>query len=165
MSEDIFKMPRMGKSEYDRMVKEQYICRIAFKGEEHPYIAPFLYVFDGRFMYFLSTNYGRKVQNFRDNPSVTVEIENYSPDLSTFGFVALPGRLVEIDDVGEKSRIRESFVNLIKSKGLSSNVLSALGHSPQEPVEALLAGERTLVWKLAGVKVDEILGLKSHNLH
>jgi hypothetical protein len=56
-------------------------------------------------------------------------------------------------------------VNLIKSKGLSSNVLSALGHSPQEPVEALLAGERTLVWKLAGVKVDEILGLKSNNLH
>ena len=52
MSEDIFKMPRMGKSEYDRLVKEQYICRIAFKGEEHPYIAPFLYVFDGRFMYF-----------------------------------------------------------------------------------------------------------------
>ena len=162
MSEDIFKMPRMGKLEYDRLVKEQYICRIAFKGEEHPYIAPFLYVFDGRFMYFLSTNYGRKQQNFRDNPSVTVEIENYSPDLSTFGFVALPGRLVEIDDDGEKSRIRECFVNLIKSKGLSSNVLSALGHSPQEPVEALLAGERTLVWKLVGVKVDEILGLKGH---
>ena len=79
MSEDIFKMPRMGKTEYDRLVKEQYICRIAFKGEEHPYIAPFLYVFDGRNMYFLSTNYGRKVQYFRNNPNVIVEIENYSP--------------------------------------------------------------------------------------
>jgi hypothetical protein len=45
------------------------------------------------------------VQYFRDNPSVTVEIENYSPDLSTFGFVALHGRLVEIDDVGEKSTL------------------------------------------------------------
>jgi hypothetical protein len=31
MSEDIFKMPRMEKLEYDRLVKEQYICRIAFK--------------------------------------------------------------------------------------------------------------------------------------
>lgn len=164
MSEDIFKMPRMGKTEYDRLVKEQYICRIAFKGEEHPYIAPFLYVFDGRFMYFLSTNYGKKVQYFRNNPNVIVEIENYSPDLSTFSFVALPGRLVEVEELGQKSRVRESFVNLIKSKGLSSNVLSALGHSPEEPVEVLLAGERNLVWKLEGVKVDEILGLKSHNL-
>ena len=162
MSEDIFKMPRMGKAEYDRLVKEQYICRIAFKGEEHPYIAPFLYVFDGRFMYFLSTNYGRKVQYFRNNPNVIVEIENYSPDLSTFSFVALPGRLVEVEDAGEKNQIRESFVNLIKSKGLSSNVLSALGHSPQERVEVLLAGEHTLVWKLVGVKVDKILGLKGH---
>ena len=102
MSEDIFKMPRMGKTEYDRLVKEQYICRIAFKGEEHPHIAPFLYVFDGRNMYFLSTNYGRKVQYFRNNPNVIVEIENYSPDLSTFSFVALPGRLVEVEDAGEK---------------------------------------------------------------
>ncbi len=163
MPDDIFKMPHMGRTEYDRLVKEEFICRIAFKGEEHPHIAPFLYVFDGRFMYFLSTNYGKKVQNFRDNPCVTVEIENYSPDLSAFRFVALPGRLVEVEDGGEKSKIRESFVNLIKSKGLSSNVLSALGHSPQEPVEVLLAGERTLVWKLTGVKVNEILGLKSHD--
>jgi len=163
MSEDIFKMPRMGKAEYDRLVKEQYICRIAFKGEEHPYIAPFLYVFDGRFMYFLSTNYGKKLQYFRDNPKVIVEIENYSPDLSTFSFVALPGRLEEVSDAGEKSQIRESFVNLIKGKGLSSNVLSALGHSPEEPVEVLLSGERNLVWKLSGVKVDDILGLKSHS--
>ena len=63
MPEDVlFKMPRMGKEEYDRLVEEQYVCRIAFKGEMHPYIAPFLYVFDGRFMYFLSTNYGKKVQ-------------------------------------------------------------------------------------------------------
>ena len=124
------------------MVKEQYICRIAFKGEDMP--VAFFYVFDGRFMYFLSTNYGRKVQNFRDY-QLTVEIENYSPDLSTFGFVALPGRLVEIDDVGERSRIRESFVNLIKSKGLSSNVLSPLAISPKEPIEARLAAELVLV--------------------
>ncbi len=52
---DIFKMPSMKKSEYDTLIEDSYICRIAFKGESHPYIAPFLYVFDGKFMYFLST--------------------------------------------------------------------------------------------------------------
>ena len=164
MSEDVFKMPRMGKAEYDRLVEEQYVCRIAFKGETHPYIAPFLYVFDGRFMYFLFTNYGKKVQYFLDNSLVTVEIELYSPDLSSFSFVALPGRLVQVEDAEQKRAVRERFVHLIKRKALSSNVLSALGHSPKEPVEVLLLGEKSTVCKLVGVKVDEILGLKSHSL-
>lgn len=155
-------MPRMEKAEFDRLVEEQYICRIAFKGDEHPYIAPFLYVFDGKFMYFLSTKYGRKVQYFRDNPRVCVEIEHFSPDLSAFSFVALPGRLIEVDDADKKRAVRERFVRLIKSKAISPNVLSALGHSPQEPVEVLLDAEKSSVWKLVGVKVEDILGLKSH---
>ena len=87
-------------------------------------------------------------------------IEHYSPDLSVFSFVALSGRLVQLEDAGEKKAVRERFVQLIKSKALSLNVLSALGHSPQEPVEILLQGEKSSVWKLVGVKVDEILGLK-----
>jgi len=163
MPDDIFKMPRMAKSEYDRLVEEQYVCRIAFQGEKHPYIAPFIYVFDGRFMYFLSTNYGKKVKHFRDNPFVTVEIEHYSPDLSSFRFVALPGRLVQVEDAPQKSAVREMFVRLIRSRGLSPNVLSALGHSPQEPVEVLLRDEKSSVWKLVGVKVEGILGLKSQS--
>jgi hypothetical protein len=113
-------------------------------------------------MYFLSTKYGRKVQYFRDNPRVCVEIEHFSPDLSSFSFVALPGRLMEVDDAEKKRAVRESFVRLIKSKGLSPNVLSALGHSPQEPVEVLLEAEKSSVWQLVGVKVEDILGLKSH---
>ncbi len=160
MTSEIFKMPRMEKLEYDRLIGEEHVCRIAFQGERHPYIAPFLYVFDGRFMYFLSTKYGRKVQHFRRNPFVTVEVERYSPDLSHFSFVALPGRLVEIEDSEQKRAVRERFIQLIKTKGLSSNVMSALGHSPDEPPEALIIEERNSVWKLVGVKADEILGLK-----
>ncbi|NPV63078.1 MAG: pyridoxamine 5'-phosphate oxidase family protein [Methanotrichaceae archaeon] len=154
-------MPRMEKAEYDRLIEDEHICRIAFKGDRHPYIAPFLYVFDGRFMYFLSTRYGKKVQYFRDNPMVVVEVERYSPDLSHFSFVALPGRLVEVVDPGVKSRVRTMFIDLIKKKGLSQNVLSALGYSPGEPVESLESEERNSVWKLESVRVDEILGLKS----
>jgi hypothetical protein len=52
-------------------------------------------------------------------------------------------------------------VQLIKNRGLSPNVLSALGHSPNEPLEALLAEERNSVWKLVGVNVKEILGLRN----
>ena len=165
MPDEIFKMPRMGKDEYDRMIEEQYLCRIAFKGDQYPYIAPFLYVFDGRFMYFLSTRYGRKIQYFRENPNVVVEVERYSQDLTHFSFVALPGRLVEVEDPMQKRAARELFVQMIEARGLSLNVLSALGHSPEEPLEALLGDEKSSVWKLVGVKVDEILGLRSQDSH
>jgi nitroimidazol reductase NimA-like FMN-containing flavoprotein (pyridoxamine 5'-phosphate oxidase superfamily) len=108
----IFKMPSMEKSEYDTLIEEEYICRIAFKGESHPYIAPFLYIFDGKFMYFLSTKYGKKLQHFKQNPSVTVEVEKYTPDLSNFAFVALSGRLEEVQDPEIKNIIRQKFVGI-----------------------------------------------------
>ena len=157
---DIFKMPHMDKSEYDMLIDEEFICRIAFNGEQHPYIAPFLYIFDGKFLYFLSTKYGKKVQYFIQNPFVTVEIEKYTPDLSNFAFVAIPGRLEEVQNPEDRCIVRQKFVNLIKNKNLSSNVLSAFGHSPSEPIDALLTEERNNVWKLAGVNVRNILGLK-----
>jgi nitroimidazol reductase NimA-like FMN-containing flavoprotein (pyridoxamine 5'-phosphate oxidase superfamily) len=155
---DIVKMPRMKKAEYDQLIENEHICRIAFKGEEHPYIAPFLYVFDGQFMYFLSTKYGKKIRHFRQNPDVCVEVESYSPDLSRFSFMVLPGRLVEVERPEDKQAIRQIFVELIKSKNMSQNILSALGHSPGEPIKSILTEEKTSVWKLAGVK--KITGLK-----
>jgi hypothetical protein len=156
----IHKMPLMEKSEYDKLIEDDFICRIAFQGNLHPYIAPFLYFFDGKFMYFLSTNYGKKIRHFRRNPYVTVEIERYAPDLSHFAFVAIPGRLEEVHDPEVKYTVRQEFVNLIREKNLSQNVLSALGHSPDEPVDALLSGERNSVWRLTDVRVSGILGLK-----
>jgi nitroimidazol reductase NimA-like FMN-containing flavoprotein (pyridoxamine 5'-phosphate oxidase superfamily) len=156
---DIEKMPRMKKAEYDEIINNQYICRIAFRGEQHPYIVPFLYVFDGTYMYFLSTKYGKKVEYFHQNPYVSVEVENYSPDLSNFSFVSLFGRLMEVEDAEVKQSVREMFLQLIKAKRLSANVLSALGHSPQDPFESILNEGKNSVWKLTGVK--EILGLKN----
>jgi uncharacterized protein len=161
---DIFKMPRMERSEFDRLIEDEYICRIAFKGEMHPYIAPFLYVYDGQFMYFLSTKYGKKVQHFKQNSFVTVEVENYSPDLSHFSFVTIPGQLMEEDNPYTRMAVRKMFVELIKTKCISPNVLSALGHSPNEPIEALLIEGRSAVWKLVGVKFKDILGLKNSKL-
>jgi len=155
---DIVKMPFMEKSEYDQLIEEQYVCRIAFKGKEHPYIAPFLYVFDGKFMYFLSTKYGRKVEYFKENPNVAVEVERYSYDLSNFSFVSLFGRLIEVENSEEKQRVRMLFIEMIKSRGLSLNVLSALGYSPDEPLESIISEERNIIWKL--VEVKEIIGLK-----
>jgi nitroimidazol reductase NimA-like FMN-containing flavoprotein (pyridoxamine 5'-phosphate oxidase superfamily) len=111
-------------------------------------------------MYFLSTKYGRKVKYFKKDPFVTVEVEKYTPDLSNFAFVSIPGCLEEVQDPEIKNIVRQKFVDMIKKRNLSSNVLSAFGHLPDEPIDALLSEERNNVWKLTGVNVRDILGLK-----
>jgi nitroimidazol reductase NimA-like FMN-containing flavoprotein (pyridoxamine 5'-phosphate oxidase superfamily) len=156
---DILKIPRMEKEEYDRLIKENYVSRIAFKGDSHPYVAPFLYVFDGHNLFFLSTKYGKKIQYFNENPNVAVEIERISPDLSSYTFVTLLGRIDEVTDIAEGRRVRQQFVTLIKTRGLSSNVFAALGHSPTEPLESIVNENRSLVWKLD--RVGEIVALKN----
>jgi nitroimidazol reductase NimA-like FMN-containing flavoprotein (pyridoxamine 5'-phosphate oxidase superfamily) len=156
---EIVKIPRMSKMEYDQLINEGYVSRIAFKGGKYPYVAPFLYLFDGKFMYFLSTRYGKKIRYFRRDPHVSVEIEEYSRDFSSYKFVVLSGRLVGVEEANEKKTILEKFVSLIKDKNLSKNIMVALGHSPEEAIETIKMSERILIWKLVGVK--EIIGLKS----
>jgi nitroimidazol reductase NimA-like FMN-containing flavoprotein (pyridoxamine 5'-phosphate oxidase superfamily) len=156
---EIVRIPRMQKQEYDRLIEENHVCRIAFQGEDGPYIAPFMYTFDGRYLYFLSTKYGKKIALFQKNPSVAVEIERYAPDLSSYTFITLRGRLEEIGGAGAKKSIREGFARMIRSRNLSPRIMAALGHDPMDPPEALARGDRTMVWKLTGVR--EIVALKN----
>lgn len=132
---------------------------LSLKAGNTPISLHFYIFFDGNFMYFLSTKYGKKIQYFRRNPYVSVEIEKYSRDFSNYKFVILLGRLMEVEDASEKKLIREKFVHLIKDKNLSKNIMVALGHSPEEPIETIGMSERILVWKLVNVK--DIIGFKS----
>lgn len=153
------KIPKMAKTEYDALIERQYVSRIAFNGAGTPYIAPFMYVFDKKYLYFLSSKYGRKMTYFNADPQVSVEIEEYAPDLSAFTFVSLQGRLEEVRDQVQKKSVREQFVAMIRKKQLSSRALTAFGHSPLDPVDAIVREERSLVWKLVGVR--DIVALKS----
>ncbi len=154
---NVLKIPLMNKKEYDELIHDENLCRIAFQGE-YPYIAPFLYVFDGKFLYFLSTKYGKKIELFSNNPKVAVEIEKYSENLTDYKFVTLQGSIREVVENNEKLKIKEYFVNMIKYKNLSSKILAALGHSPGEPLESLLNEDKSYVWKL--IDVANIIGLK-----
>jgi nitroimidazol reductase NimA-like FMN-containing flavoprotein (pyridoxamine 5'-phosphate oxidase superfamily) len=156
---DPVKIPKMQKNEYDALIKRQCVSRIAFAGAGHPYIAPFMYVFDGKYLYFLSTKYGRKMEYFRTDPNVSVEIEEYAKDLSTFTFVSLQGSLEEVKDPLQKKKVREQFVGMIKKNHLSPNVLTALGHTSKDTPEAIVREDRSIVWKLVGVK--DIVALKN----
>ncbi len=156
---DVLKIPHMDKEEYDRLIRENHVSRIAFKGDEHPYVAPFLYVFDGHHLYFLSTKYGKKIQFYKQNANVAVEIDRFSADMASYTFVTLLGHLTEVTDENEGTRIRKEFVNMIKTRSLSSNVVAALGHSPTEPLEAVVRENRSLIWRLDEVK--DIIALKN----
>ncbi|PKG31674.1 pyridoxamine 5'-phosphate oxidase family protein [Methanoregula sp.] len=153
------KIPKMTKSEYDALIERQYVSRISFGACEHPYIAPFMYVFDKKYLYFLSTKYGRKMEYFAKNPNVSVEIEEYAPDMSRFSFVSLQGSLEEVKDPAAKKKVRQQFVDMVTTKKLSPHVLTALGHKPGDRPEVLVNEERSLVWKLVGVK--DIVALKN----
>ena len=157
---DIVKIPFMQKKEYDRLIRENYVCRIAFQAEDYPYIAPFMYVFDERYLYFLSTKYGKKIDLFSRNPLVAVEIEQYADDLSSYTFVTLRGRLEEVTETENKRLIKKNFATMLEDRRLSANIMAAFGHDPRDLPKALVSEDRTLVWKLTGVK--EIVALKNH---
>ncbi len=156
---DPVKIPRMEKAEYDALIRRQYMTRIGFGACDHPYVAPFVYVFDGKYLYFLSSSYGRKVAYVSADPRVSVEIEEYAPDLSSFSFVTLQGSIEVVEDPAQQARVRGRFVDLIRERGLSPRVLSAFGLAPGDPPESLVGDGRSAVWRLVGVR--EIVALKN----
>ena len=81
------KLPKMSKSEIKELVSEQNLCRIAFKGEKYPYMAPFQYVLIDGELYFHFTDYGKKMKLIENDNWVCVEIEKFKPDLSSYNFV------------------------------------------------------------------------------
>jgi len=142
---EIVKIPSMDKAEYDKLIEEGFVSRIAFQGGKYPYIAPFLYVFDGKFLYFLATKYGRKNDLFRQHPYVSVEIEKYSGDLSCYTFVTMQGYLVQLEDAIEKKIVREKFVDMIK----------AHNRLPEHPCRARSQARRA-------ARVDRLRGTLKH---
>lgn len=152
------KIPAMRKDEYDALIRRGILARIAFSGTEHPYIAPFMYVFDEHNLYFLSTRYGRKMDLFAKNPAVSVEIEEVAPDMSAYRFVTLQGNLAEVTDTEKMREIRSMFAERIARKTVSANSLAALGYRPSDDPGKLVAEDRTMVWKLTTVR--DIVALK-----
>jgi hypothetical protein len=73
--------------------------------------------------------------------------------------VTLQGQIIKEESPERRKEIRKLFVNLIESNGLSRNILAALGHSPDDPLEILVQKECSYVWKLVNVK--SIVGIKN----
>jgi nitroimidazol reductase NimA-like FMN-containing flavoprotein (pyridoxamine 5'-phosphate oxidase superfamily) len=154
----IVKLPAMSKSEMDKLIKEQLICRMAFKGDEYPYIAPFQYVFMNNTLYFHFTDYGRKMQFIEENKRVCVEIEQFLPDLSVYNFVILRGSLKVVEDANERAEAIRRMSEAGR-KRLSRNFLAAHGFGKGSDWSSLAPENPVVIIKLE--KITEQIGLKS----
>jgi nitroimidazol reductase NimA-like FMN-containing flavoprotein (pyridoxamine 5'-phosphate oxidase superfamily) len=80
-------------------------------------------------------------------------------DFLTYAFVSLRGRLFEVEDTPRKKAVLEMFVRMIEENNISKNIMIALGHSPEDHLDAIASEQRVMIWKLGDV--EKIIGLKS----
>jgi nitroimidazol reductase NimA-like FMN-containing flavoprotein (pyridoxamine 5'-phosphate oxidase superfamily) len=152
------KLPKMNEREINDLIREQMLCRIAFKGDTYPYIAPFQYVFMNDSLYFHFTNYGKKMRLLKKDNHVCVEIESYLPDLSEYGFVVLRGTLNVVEDPKEKKDVIKKMAEIGKEK-FSNNFLHAHGLQKEEGWFPFGSDKKLILMKLEDIV--ETIGLKS----
>ena len=152
------KMPKMNEKEIKKLISRQFLCRIAFRGEAQPYIAPFQYVVVDGTLYFHFTDYGKKMGFFKRGTPVCVEIERYTPNLSEYEFVVLSGNLKLVENIEERKRVIMKMADVGK-KQLSPNFLVAHGFPQGSDWSEFTGDQPILIIKLTDV--TEKMGLKS----
>ncbi|MEX2716039.1 MAG: pyridoxamine 5'-phosphate oxidase family protein, partial [Candidatus Sigynarchaeota archaeon] len=122
-----FKLEFMTPQEIKSLVMTSHLCRIAFKGDEHPYIAPFQYSYVNDSLYFHFAPYGRKMRYLMEEPNVCVEIEQNAPDMSDYRVVMLRGTLVRVTDAVEKQAAVNALTSIAMRESFSPKFLAAHG--------------------------------------
>jgi nitroimidazol reductase NimA-like FMN-containing flavoprotein (pyridoxamine 5'-phosphate oxidase superfamily) len=148
----------MTKEEIRKLIMEQVLCRIAFKGSNYPYIAPFQYIMMNDSLYFHLTNYGRKIRLLKKDIRVCVEIEKYEPDLSKYSFVVLRGKLKTVIDHKERAEAIRRLADLGKNR-ISEKFLAAHGLKSKDGWSSLTPERAQIIFKLD--EITEEIGIKS----
>ncbi len=148
----------MEKREMEKLIREQILCRIAFRGGKYPYMAPFQYVLMNGSFYFHFTDYGKKMKLLERNKRVCIEIESYQKDLSEYNFVVLRGTLKVVKDSQERAEAIKKMAEEGKQK-LSTNFLAAHGFKKEEGWSSFTPEKPLVIVKLE--EIAEEIGLKS----
>ena len=154
----LIKLPKMTKQEMWRLIQRQRLCRIAFKGDDYPYMAPFQYVVLGGSLYFHFTDYGKKMRLLEKDKRICVEIEEYREDLSEYRFIVLRGTLKVVSDPQERTRAIRKIAEEGEQK-LSPNFLPAHGFKKEDGWSSLSPEKPLVVIKLENIAQE--IGLKS----
>jgi nitroimidazol reductase NimA-like FMN-containing flavoprotein (pyridoxamine 5'-phosphate oxidase superfamily) len=154
----LIKLPKMKQQRIEELLKKQFLCRIAFRGDQYPYLAPFQYAYIDGVLYFHFTRYGKKMSLVEQDNHVAVEIETYEPDLHQYCFVVLRGELEVVSDPDERKKAITQMVDIGSSR-LSSNFLAAHGMNKSDGWHALSADKPLVIMKLT--RIAETIALES----
>lgn len=158
MSKKLNRLPKMSSIEINELIEEEKICRIAFIGDEFPYIAPFQYARIDGSLYVHFTNYGKKMKLIKNNNKVCLTIEKLNDDLSEYKFVTLQGVLSQVTENTERTNAIHAMQSTGKKK-LSSMFLAAHGFSPNDGWDVLSEEKPMQIYKLG--KISKTIGLRS----
>lgn len=147
----------MNEKEIKEAITSQNLCRIAFIDNEYPYISPFQYVFIDDTLYFHFTDYGKKKEILSNNTNVCVSIEKFEPDLNSYYFISMQGKLELVENNELKKEVINQMVESARSQ-FSTNFLLAHGFENNQGWDKFTA-EGQLVYKFK--QMGTPIGLKS----
>ena len=153
----MIKLPRMEEKEIEEAINSNNLCRIAFIDESYPYIAPFQYVCINNVLFFHLTDYGKKKKILMKNQNICLSIEQFEPDLSSYYFISMQGKLELVKDNDMKIEVMNQMANSAKNR-YSTNFLSVHGFEKSQGWDVFTAKDQ-LIYKFK--QVGTSIGLKS----
>jgi nitroimidazol reductase NimA-like FMN-containing flavoprotein (pyridoxamine 5'-phosphate oxidase superfamily) len=154
--QEVYKLPAMSKQEVDRLLRSCRISRMAFNDSPWPYIIPLDYVYVNDKMYFHFANYGRKMELFKKDPHVSVEVDRFNSDITDYESVTLMGTLTNVTDPSEKKIVSRALLETMESRGGAKNVAARHGYERLD--QGTLSSESSMVLRL---DVADYVALKS----
>ncbi len=153
----LVKLPKMEQQMVQALLNNQVICRIAFRGDDYPYMAPFQYAYLDGNLYFHFTRYGKKIALIEQDNRVAVEIETFKPNLEQYCFVVFRGELEVVENPDERRKAIKHMAEVGATK-LSTNFLAAHGLKGSEGWQGLNPEKPFTIVKLKNIIETVALG-------
>ncbi|MCC6238729.1 MAG: pyridoxamine 5'-phosphate oxidase family protein [Phycisphaerales bacterium] len=127
-------MIEMSRAEIDLLLNNARVGRICMADSSgKPYIVPMPFYWNGQTVYIRLALSGRKGEVLQQNDQVCFEADDYSDNFDQYASVLIEGRLVPVDDIEEKIRIKE--LNSAKYNRLRQGYRP--GHGRSKPISEL----------------------------
>jgi nitroimidazol reductase NimA-like FMN-containing flavoprotein (pyridoxamine 5'-phosphate oxidase superfamily) len=146
----------MTSAEIEKLLSTQKICRMALNDEPWPYIIALDYVYSDGEMYFHFADYGRKMDLIANDPNVSVEVDNFCGESSSFCTITLMGKLARVTNRAEKEMAAKALRDSVNERGGLRNVATRHGFTDLD-IDTLTS-RKSAVYKLAA---DAFVALKS----
>lgn len=126
--------------EMDQLLRTEIVGRIGCFLDNHVYVVPIIFAYDGKYIYGHSQN-GKKIQMMRDNPKVCFEVDNAS-SISNWKSVIVHGQYEEL--LGEKARKAMAFFldqlhpHFTRDSGVYSYGMKDFHEKAQDAVKSII---------------------------